>query len=221
MNNKNNYLLGLVFAAALGLGAHFVMAPRQNGLVGSSFWAAHATTAGESDTSTMVDMVLGAEDAPITIIEYASYTCSHCRSFHQGAFKNLKADYIDKGKVRLTYREIYFDRYGLWGSIIARCGGQNKFFAISDLLYTKQSEWAKGSPAEIADNLRRIGITAGLSQDAVQACFSDGQKAQNLVAWYEENRAADDISSTPSFVINGIKYANISYAEFQKILDAQ
>jgi len=221
MNNKNRYLLGFVFAAAMGLSAYFVIAPQQNSSVGSSFGAANAATAGEADASTIVDMVLGAEDAPVTIIEYASYTCSHCRSFHQGAFKNLKADYIDKGKVRLTYREIYFDRYGLWGSIIARCGGQDKFFAISDLLYTKQSEWTKGTPAEIADNLRRIGITAGLSQDAVQACFSDGQKAQNLVAWYEENRAADGIDSTPSFVINGTKYANMPYEEFKKILDAQ
>lgn len=218
---KKNYLLGLVFVAALLLGVYFAMTPKSSNLVGPSFGAANAAVSGEADTSAVVDMVMGAEDAPITIIEYASYTCPHCRSFHQGAFQNLKTDYIDTGKVRFTYREIYFDRYGLWGSIIARCGGQDKFFAISDLLYTKQSEWTKGSPAEIADNLRRIGITAGLSQDAVQACFSDGQKAQNLVAWYEKNRAADDISSTPSFVINGIKYANMSYAEFQKILDAQ
>ena len=221
MNSKNKYVLGIVFVAALGFCTYLVMAPQQSGLVGPSFGAANATTAGEADTSAITDMVLGSEDAPITMIEYASYTCPHCRSFHQGAFKNLKADYIDKGKVRFTYREIYFDRYGLWGSIIARCGGQDKFFAISDLLYTKQSEWTKGTPAEIADNLRRIGITAGLSQDSVQACFSDGQKAQNLVAWYEENRAADGIASTPSFVINGTKYANMSYEEFKKILDAQ
>ena len=54
MNNKNNYLLGLVFAAALGLGAYFVMAPQQNGLVGSSFGAANATTAGEADTQPLL-----------------------------------------------------------------------------------------------------------------------------------------------------------------------
>jgi len=69
--------------------------------------------------------------------------------------------------------------------------------------------------------LRRIGITAGLSQEDVQACFTDGEKAQNLVAWYETNRAEDEIASTPSFIINGVKYANMSYAELQKILDAQ
>jgi protein-disulfide isomerase len=218
---KKNYVLGLAFVAALGLGAYFTMTPKSSDLIGPNFGAANATAVGEADTSAVVDMVMGAEDAPITMIEYASYTCPHCRSFHKGAFQNLKTDYIDTGKVRFTYREIYFDRYALWGSIIARCAGPDRFFAISDLLYTKQSEWTKGSPAEIADNLRRIGIAAGLSQDAVQACFSDGQKAESLVAWFEENRAADDISSTPSFVINGIKYANMSYAEFQKILDAQ
>ena len=221
MNNKNKYLLGLVLVVALGIGVYFATSPQQSSLIGPGFGAANATTASEADTSAIIDMVLGAEDAPITVIEYASFTCPHCRSFHQGAFKNLKADYIDKGKVRFTYREIYFDRWGLWGSIIARCGGQDKFFAILDILYTKQSEWTKGTPAEIAGNLRRIGITAGLSQDAVQACFSDGQKAQNLVAWYEENRAVDSITSTPSFVINGTKYANMSYEEFKKILDAQ
>ena len=214
-------MLGLVLVLALGIGVYFATSPQQSSLIGPGFGAANATTAAEADTSAIIDMVLGAEDAPITVIEYASFTCPHCRSFHQGAFKNLKADYIDKGKVRFTYREIYFDRWGLWGSIIARCGGKDKFFAISDLLYTKQSEWAKGTPAEIAGNLRRIGITAGLSQDAVQACFSDGQKAQNLVAWYEENRATDSITSTPSFVINGTKYANMPYDEFKKILDAQ
>jgi|TARA_B110000090_G_scaffold151382_1_gene166098 protein-disulfide isomerase len=218
---NKNYVLGLFFVAALGLGAYFAMFPKSSNLMGPSFGAANATTLGEADPSLVVDMVMGEEDAQITMTEYASYTCPHCRSFHQGAFQNLKADYIDTGKIRFTYREIYFDRFGLWGSIIARCGGQDKFFAISDLLFTKQSEWTKGSPAEIAGNLRRIGIAAGLSQDAVQACFSDGQKAKNLVAWDKENRNADGITSTPSFLINGTKYSNMSYAEFQKILDAQ
>ena len=189
--------------------------------MGPVFGAANAQVIGEIDTSKIKDMVLGAKDAPIKIIEYASYTCPHCRSFHQDSFKNLKVDYIDTNKVHFTYREIYFDRYGLWASIIARCGGQDKFFAISDLLYTKQKEWTQGSPAEIAANLRRIGITAGLSQDDVQACFTDGQKAQNLVAWFEENSKSDEITSTPSFLINGKKYANMPYLEFKQILDAQ
>ena len=218
---KKTYVIGLVFVLALGIGAYMVKTPAPSGLTGPSFGAANATGAGEIDTSSILEMTLGAKDAPIQMIEYASYTCPHCRTFHKDVFQKLKADYIDTGKLYFTYREIYFDRYGLWGSIVARCGGADKFFAISDLLYTKQSEWTKGTPAEIAENLRRIGLTAGLSQDDVEGCFTDGKKAQSLVAWYEANRAEDDISSTPSFVINGVKYSNMSYAELQKILDAQ
>ena len=218
---KKTYAIGLVFVLALGIGAYIVKAPAPLGLTAPSFGAANATEAGKIDTSSILEMTLGAEDAPIQMTEYASYTCPHCRTFHKDVFQKLKADYIDTGNLQFTYREIYFDRYGLWGSIIARCGGADKFFAISDLLYTKQSEWTKGTPAEIAENLRRIGLTAGLSQEDVQSCFADGEKAQKLVAWYEANRATDEISSTPSFIINGVKYSNMSYPELQQILDAQ
>lgn len=216
----NKLLLALVFVGALGAGTYLAMAPKTADTLGPTLGAANAQSA-EIDTSTIQEMVLGAEDAPITVVEYASYTCPHCRSFHEGAFKQLKEDYIDTGKVRFVYREIYFDRYGLWGSIVARCGGGEKFFGISDLLYTQQQTWTNGSPAEIAGNLQRIGLSAGLTQDQVDGCFSDGTKAQTLVAWFEENAAADDISSTPSFVINGDKYANMSYDDFKTILDAQ
>ncbi|WP_347821014.1 DsbA family protein [uncultured Planktomarina sp.] len=218
---KKTYVIGLAFILALGIGAYMVKAPTPSGLTAPGFGAANATEAGEIDTSSILEMTLGAEDAPIQMTEYASFTCPHCRTFHKDVFQKLKADYIDTDKLHFTYREIYFDRYGLWGSIVARCGGADKFFAISDLLYTKQAEWTKGTPAKIAENLRRIGITAGLSQKDVQSCFTDGEKAQNLVAWYEANQAEDEISSTPSFIINGAKYSNMSYAELQKILDAQ
>lgn len=218
---KTKVLLGLVFVATLSIGSYLALAPQTSSDFGPSFGSASAETAPEVDTSTILDMVLGDENAPINIIEYASFTCPHCRSFHEGAFKKLKADYIDTGEVRFTYREIYFDRFGLWSSIIARCGGQEKFFAISDMLFTKQAEWTKGSPAEVAEKLRRIGLTAGLSQDDVQACFSDSEKAQTLVAWFEEKSATDGITSTPSFMINGIKYANMPYDKFKEILEAQ
>ena len=218
---KTKVLLGLVFVAVLSIGSYLALAPQTSSDFGPSFGSASAETAPEVDTSTILDMVLGDENAPINIIEYASFTCPHCRSFHEGAFKKLKADYIDTGEVRFTYREVYFDRFGLWSSIIARCGGQEKFFAISDMLFTKQAEWTKGSPAEVAEKLRRIGLTAGLSQDDVQACFSDSEKAQTLVAWFEEKSATDGITSTPSFMINGIKYANMPYNKFKEILEAQ
>ncbi|WP_170328086.1 DsbA family protein [Ruegeria arenilitoris] len=174
------------------------------------------------DTSTIVEMVQGAEDAPVEIIEYASYTCPHCATFHQGAYKQLKKDFIDTGKVKFIYREVYFDRYGLWASMVARCGGPEKFFGITDLIFEGQSEWVKaGGPAEIVDELRKIGRLAGIDNDQLEACLQDGTHAQTLVAWYQENAERDGVQATPSFVVNGKKVDNQSYADFKKLIEEE
>lgn len=172
------------------------------------------------DTSTIVEMVQGAEDAPVEIIEYASYTCPHCANFHTSAYKQLKKDFIDTGKVKFIYREVYFDRYGLWASMVARCGGPEKFFGISDLIYEGQSKWTKaGGPAEIVDELRKIGRLAGIDNDQLEACLQDGTRAQTLVAWYQENAERDGIQATPSFIVNGKKVDNQSYSDFKKLIE--
>ncbi len=209
--------------AVIGLGAYFVTSPGTNPVTPANpLGAANAQEAADIDTSTIVDMSLGNPDAPVTVIEYASYTCPHCARFHEGQFKQLKTDYIDTGKINFVYREVYFDRYGLWASMIARCAGTpESFFGMSDLIYQKQSEWSRaGEPAAIVDELRKVGLLAGLDRDTMEACLQNGDKAQTLVAWYQENATADGIESTPSFLINGQKYSNMSYAEMAEAIDA-
>ncbi len=181
---------------------------------------AAAETAAEIDTASIVDMAQGAEDAPVTVIEYASFTCPHCEDWHSTSYPQLKQDYIDSGKVRFVYREVYFDRPGLWASMIARCGGEQKYFGISDMLYEQQSQWAAGGdPAAIAANLRRIGLSAGLEEAQLDACMSDGRTAQTLVAWFEENATRDEITATPTFLINGEKHSNMAFADMAEIID--
>ncbi|UWQ91688.1 DsbA family protein [Aliisedimentitalea scapharcae] len=219
-------LMSGVFAlVALVAGGYAVMgwqasAPTipENLLVG----AANAQEAADIDTSTIVEMVQGAEDAPITLIEYASFTCPHCANFHAGPYKQIKADYIDTGKVKFIFREVYFDRYGLWASMVARCSGPEKFFGITDLIMKGQSEWARaGSATEIVDGLRKIGRLAGTDSDQLEACLMDSNKAQTLVTWYQEHATADGVESTPSFIMNGKKVENQAYEDFKKLLDAE
>jgi protein-disulfide isomerase len=210
--------------AAIGLGAWFVTSPGPNmAAPADPFGAAQAQEAGVIDTSSIAEMSLGNPDATVTVIEYASYTCPHCARFHEDAFKQLKADYIDTGKINFIYREVFFDRYGLWASLVARCGGTTQsFFGMSDMIYAQQSEWTRaGEPAQIADELRKIGRLAGLDNETLEACLQDGDKARTLVAWYQENATADGIDSTPSFVINGTKYSNMSYAEMSELIEAE
>ncbi|KPD12134.1 DsbA family protein [Phaeobacter sp. 11ANDIMAR09] len=217
-------LMSGVFAAvALAAGAYAITGYNsQTRLPDLSLVGAATAQEAEVDTSTIVEMVVGAEDAPVTLIEYASYTCVHCANFHKEVYPQIEADYIDTGKVKLIYREVYFDRYGLWASMIARCGGPEKFFGISDLIYKGQSDWTRaGGASEVIDALRKIGAVAGLDKDTVEACLQDGAKAQTLVSWYQENATADGVESTPSFVLNGTKIANQSYASFKALIDAE
>lgn len=188
---------------------------------GPGIAAANAQNA-DIDTSGVLEMSIGNPDAKVTVIEYASFTCPHCKNFHSSVLKDLTRDYIDTGKINFIYREVYFDRFGLWAGIIARCGGPDRYFGIADLIYEQQSEWtASSDPAVIAGNLRQIGKSAGLTDTELDVCLSDNDKAQAMVALYQKNAQADDINSTPSFIINGESFGNMNYADFAAALDVK
>lgn len=176
----------------------------------------------ETETKTEIeiqDMVLGAEDAPVTLTEYASYTCPHCANFHSNVFKKIRADFIDTGKVKFIFREVYFDRLGLWAGMLARCDGPQKYFGISDMLLSKQSEWTRGDDgAAIAENLYKIGRIAGLNNDAMEACLQDREMAEALVERFKETSEEDGVNSTPTLFINGENIGNKGYEELSKLL---
>ena len=180
--------------------------------------AAGAQTA-DAAVPEIVEMAVGAEDAPVTVIEYASFTCPHCASFHEDVYPQIKANYIDTGQVRFIHREVYFDRFGLWATMVARCAGPDRYFAVVDRIYGTQREWVQGEPATVAENLRRIGRSVGLGEAELEACLTDGDMAQALIDRYEGHQAEHNVTGTPSFIIDGEMYSNMSYASFAEILD--
>lgn len=169
----------------------------------------------------ITEMVLGSPDAPVTVTEYASFTCPHCATFHQNQFKELKRDYIDTGKVKLVYRDVYFDRIGLWASMVARCD-TNKFFGITEMIYAKRDEWLNSNdPVVLAGNLRKLGVVAGLAPEKVDACMQDASKAKALYEWFEANAEKDRIESTPSLLINGKLHSNMAYGDLKELIEAE
>ncbi|MEM0976370.1 MAG: DsbA family protein [Pseudomonadota bacterium] len=166
------------------------------------------------------DIVLGNPDAAVTIIEYASFTCPHCKRFHEGPFKQLKEEYIDTGKVKFIYREVFFDREGLWASMLARCAGPEKYMGIADMIYTEQRNWpVRDNPAQTEANLKKMGLVAGMEQETIDACFQDRALAQALVTTYQNNASQDGVNSTPTFIINGRQYGNMPYGELSQIIE--
>ena len=184
--------------------------------------AASAQEAAPETPVEIKDFTLGSPDAPVKITEYASFTCSHCANFHATTFKPLKADYIDTGKVEFTLREVYFDRYGLWAAMMARCGGDMRYFGITDILFETQQEWAgSDDPNVVVENLKKIGRTAGMDDATLDACMKDGAQAEAMVARFEENMKADGVEGTPTLFINGTKHANMDYAALKALIEAE
>ena len=185
--------------------------------------AAFAQDSSDVDTSMIREMSIGNPDAAVTVIEYASFTCPHCASFHADNYKRLKKDYIDTGKINFVYRDVYFDRPGLWAAIVARCGegAENRFFGLVNIIYERQSQWARASSAqETVNQLRTIGKTGGLTDAQLDQCFTDADKAEAMYARFQQTTEEHGITGTPSFIINGKKYANMSYDEFKDVLDS-
>jgi protein-disulfide isomerase len=184
--------------------------------------AQEATTAETPAAAGPGDFSLGSPDAKVKMVEYASFTCPHCAHFHETVFGQLKKDYIDTGKVHFTLREVYFDRYGLWAALIARCGGEMKYFGIQDMLFSKQAEWAASDdPAVVVENLKTLGRSAGLEDAAMDACLNDTANAEALITQFKTNFEADGVEGTPTLFINGTKYSNMAYEDLKPILDAE
>jgi protein-disulfide isomerase len=210
--------LGLCAVLAVGISAFFNI--NQYDYINLSLHAETQDTS-VSDSSEIVEMTIGDVGAPVTMVEYASFTCPHCKNFHLNVFDKLKSEYIDTGKVRFVFREVYFDRFGLWAGMVARCSGEKSYFGMVDMIFQKQTEWTKGEPADIVNNLKKIGRVAGLDNESLDSCLQDIDRAKAMVEIYRANSVADKIESTPSFIINGKLYSNMDYNALKEVLDGK
>jgi protein-disulfide isomerase len=163
------------------------------------------------------DMVYGQAEAPVTIVEYASMTCSHCAAFHAGTFPELKTKYLDTGKAKLILREFPFDPRAEAGFMLARCS-KDKYFAMVDVLFKQQDAWARVQDAKTA--LLQIARLAGFSQESFEACLTDQKLLLDVRSVKDRGEKDFGVDATPTFFINGQKYAGaMSIGEFSAIID--
>ena len=167
------------------------------------------------------DLFLGEESAPLTIYEYASFTCPHCAAFHKDVFPTLKSEYIDTGKVRFAQRDVYFDQVGLWAGILARCD-DTKYYPVAGMLMDEQSEWLAADNGEaVVANLRKIGAKAGMTAEQMDTCWNDTARVESLVATFQKTSTEDKIEGTPTFMIGGEQVPNQAWEDMKVIIDAK
>lgn len=163
------------------------------------------------------DVALGPDDAKVTIVEYASLTCSHCAAFHKETWPELKKRYVDTGKVRFILREFPLDPLATAGFMLARCNGDDKYYPITDLLFDQQRNWA--ITEKPLDALRALMRQAGFSQEKFDACLQDQKLYDAVNAVKNRGMEVFNVNSTPTFFINGQRHpGNMSIDELEKII---
>jgi protein-disulfide isomerase len=166
------------------------------------------------------DLVLGKDDAPITVVEYASMTCGHCANFHNTVFPVLKEKYIDTGKVRFIMREFPLDNLAAGASMLARCAGGDKTFPLIGALFHTQETWAfvRGDPRP---ELFKVAKQAGFTQESFDKCLADQKLLDDISAVRTRGTEQFGVNSTPTFFINGKKMTSgPSVEEFDKAFGA-
>lgn len=171
-----------------------------------------------AESGKLKDMVYGQEDAPVTIVEYASLTCSHCADFTLNTFPTIKEKYIDTGKVRLIFREFPFDPRATAAFMLARCAPEERYFPMIDVFFKQQQQWATAPDGKEA--LLQIAKLAGFTQESFEACLTNQQLLDDVRATMERGSEEFGVNATPTFFINGQKYAGaLSVDEMSAIID--
>ncbi|MCB1463833.1 MAG: DsbA family protein [Nitratireductor sp.] len=164
------------------------------------------------------DMQLGSDDAPVTIVEYASMTCPHCAHFHETTLPGLKEKYIDTGKARLIFREFPFDPRAAAAFMLARCAPKEQYFPLIDVMFKQQDVWATAQDPR--PPLLQIVKLAGFTQESFEACLKNQQVLDNVMAVREKATKDYKVDSTPTFFINGEKVSGaLSVEDMSKYID--
>jgi protein-disulfide isomerase len=166
------------------------------------------------------EISMGPADAKVTIVEYASMTCGHCANFHNKVFPELKAKYVDTGKVRFIFREFPLEDFAAAASMLARCSGGEKTYPLIGILFAKQDQWAAAAASARVTKLFELAKQAGFTQETFDKCLTDQKLLDQINAVRDKAGEKFGVSSTPTFFINGKKMASgPSMVEFEKLIE--
>lgn len=151
------------------------------------------------------DILLGEKNAPVTIIDYASFSCPSCAKFHKDILPILEEKFIKTGKAKLIFRSYPMREVDIKASMLAECAPKEQFYDFVKVLFATQQNWAFESrhPAETLEHLGRLG---GISGESIQKCFTD-QDLENRILETRQIAQRDlNIQATPTLIINGVIY---------------
>lgn len=166
-----------------------------------------ATSGGNSKYELATDITKGSKDAKVVMVEYASITCPHCASFQKDVMPEIKAKYIDTGKVRFAFREYPTPpiEIAMAGHLLARCVSPDKHEAVINALMNTQMEivtQAQG-PTGAKQAFLNVAKSVGMGESEFDKCMEDKAKLKILADVMDHGQNVDKIGGTPTIIING------------------
>ncbi|HIC42606.1 MAG TPA: DsbA family protein [Pelagibacterales bacterium] len=166
------------------------------------------------------DFVVGDKNAPVTIIEYASLSCSHCADFHNNTLEDLIKEYVDTGKARIVFRDFPFNYPALIGSMVLRCIPEDVRYDYMNALFQLQPKWVVRENAKSTQELYKIMQSGGMTKEEFETCTNNVELENTILQALIAAQNEFNIQSTPSFLINGnLVEGNKSIKEFRQIID--
>lgn len=191
-------------------------------IVGAAALALAACSGQSGAGSAEGDMALGAaEGAPVTVVEYASVTCSHCAAWNQSVWPEFKAKYVDTNQVRYVFRELPTPPIDVAtaGFLIARCaagdGDPERYFNVVDAIMRAQPEIFAGQGRAV---LLRTAQAAGMNEEEFNQCVTDEDA---VLAMEGRVRQAQEmgVTGTPAFFVNGDRVTDSTMAGLSAVID--
>lgn len=161
----------------------------------------------------------GNPNAPVTIVEYASLTCPHCRNYHANVFPRVKREYIDTGKVRYIIREFPIGRTAGTAAIVTRCAPKSKYLSLTEAFLARQREWVSQEVRE--DAIYNVAKSSGMSRAEFDKCLSNQAIIDGLTEVKERGRKYGVIG-TPTLFIDGRKRQGaVTFEEIKALIEPQ
>ncbi len=161
----------------------------------------------------------GNVDAKIKLLVYESLTCSHCANFHKDIYPKLKEDFVDKGLVKIEFRNFPLDMMAFNASKIAHCRNDGKS-EILHFLYDKQNEWVKGNTIEeVNSNLKKVLKDKKITLN-FENCLKDISIENHILEDRINGTKKYKVNSTPTIIINDKKFDKpLTYKNLKKTLE--
>lgn len=191
---------------------------KDDGLEGPFNLSSSVGKPNEDATGFYGDIVYGDENAPVTIVEYASLTCGHCGTFHNTVLPELKRELIETGRAKLVFRNYVRDGYDLAGATFARCeDDMEKAKRWHNLFFERQRDWLSNDKP--INGLASLARKSGISRAKFDRCAINNDVKTYLSDMQTEASTKLNVNATPTIYVQGMKLPGSTYEMIKKAVE--